>query len=757
MNRNYRGRIGTIVNKFDIVPALDYHKKNDKKMWEYREYPEYDINFICISKDGTLGEIWKVGDLFIGLPSSDGKEIINEGKSPEESKWKRETPPPEFRKLWNKYKREMASEKNAVRRTTIRENFIAERDKLMETYADFIKIEDDKREHGIFIKIDKEIHYLTGEYWMFLSHYYLTESAMYGYFRVVAMEALWHWEAVRADSRVWGEIRGKGRRTSWSVESASIALNAFTITKFAEIPIVSERKDLAEKLFKGKIVNSFGYYPIYFKPIIPLPNQNVSSNLEIQQETDEAETSVIDYYPTKSTAYDSTKVKNVSINDEIGKWENESLSDFIVRHMRCHTEGGATARFGSTAGAYSGGGGEEFEVEFKAGDATKRNDLGRTSNGLVSFFIDICYTMTQPRSYFDQWGYSIVHDPVEPIQNENGEWLEIGAITDWQTTHDTYKKEGKKKKLNAFLRDMPRTVEHMFRDEGGIHNDFDTTNLNNHDEFLSSIPEEEMDKIIHRGNLVWTGAEYDSDVRWMPNENGRIETTWIPPKDLQNKHSKRQFYGKTLKFPDNNHIGAFGIDSYDISQTVDKVGSNGAIVGMSKFNLTGCPQKSFFLKYLHRPDKETDFYDDAIKICHFFGMYALIENNKPKILDHFTKCGYRGYSMTRPDKKWRDLSQPEKDNGGVPASKEFNKDVASLLKDYIVDYIGQNLDKDCYCYFLDMIKEWKKFNVNKRQKFDLSVACQLALMATQYKVKQRKTVNIGNESSQGISLSDFSA
>lgn len=756
MNKNYRGRVGKLINTYDVIPPIIYHKKNDEKSWEYKEYPEYDDNFICISKDGTLGQIWKVGDLFIGLPSSKNKKIINEAKDPKDCKWERKAPPPEFRKLWNRYKRDMASEKNATRRTNIREKFISEKDELISKESEFVKEEYNKREHGVFIKIDKETHYLTGEYWMFLSHYYLTESAMYGYFRVVAMEALWHWEAVRADSRAWGEIRGKGRRTSWSVESASIALNVFTITKFAEIPIVSERKDLAEKLFKGKIVNSFGYYPIYFKPIIPLPNINPSSSLEIQQETDEAETSVIDFYPTKETAYDSTKVKNVSINDEIGKWKDESLSEFVVRHMRCHTEGGATARFGSTAGAYAGGGGEEFEVEFLAGDATKRNSLGRTSNGLISFFIDVCYTMTQPRSYFDEWGYSVVHDPVKPILNESGKWLEIGAITDWNTTHDTYKKEGKKKKLNAFLRDMPRTVEHMFRDEGGVHNDFDITNLNNHDEFLSAIPEEEIKKIIHRGNLVWTGEEYNSDVRWIPNEQGRIETTWLPSKEQQNLSTKKAFYGNTLDFPENNHIGAFGIDSYDISQTVDRVGSNGAIVGFSKYNMVGCPQKSFFLKYLHRPDKETDFYDDAIKICKFFSMYALIESNKPQILKHFKNNGFRGYSMTRQDKKWKDLSDFERDYGGVPASKEFNKDVASLLKDHIIDYIGQNLDKDCHCYFIEMIKEWKKFNVNKRQKFDLSVACQLALMATQYKVKQRQTVNINNDQNN-ISISDFGA
>ena len=259
---SYRGRIGEKINPFSIINNKTYHKKNSENSWEYKEYPEFDINFICISKDGTLGEIWKVGDLYLGLPSQtvkglkkyiseDGEEIleyfdkkiINEGLEPEQCVWKREQPPKEFNKLWIRYKSEMNREKNGIKRSAIRESFIEDRDKLIEENQDFVDSQYHKRKYGIFIKIDKEVHYLSGENWLFLQDYYLTESNMYGYYRVVAMESYWHWEGCRADSRVWGEMRGKGRRTSWSVESASMAINEATITKYAEIQIVSERKE----------------------------------------------------------------------------------------------------------------------------------------------------------------------------------------------------------------------------------------------------------------------------------------------------------------------------------------------------------------------------------------------------------------------------------------------------------------------------------------------------------------------------------
>ena len=756
VNKDYRGRISEKIDIHSIVPKDVYDKKNKEKSWHYGEHIKFDINFIVISKDGTLGEIYKVGDLLIGLPSSQGKEIANLNKNPDKAKWKRTPPPEEFNQLWIKYKRDMNRYKTGGKRLEIREQFLEERESLADKHADFIASEHHKREHGMFIKIDEDIHYLTGDNWMFLQHYYLTESNMYPYFRVTAMETFWHWEAVRADTRVWGEIRGKARRTSWSVESASIALNVFTITKYAEIPIVSERKDLAKKLFSGKIVNSFKYYPIYFKPLIELPNDSPKSSLEIIFETDQNENSIIDYYPTKSTAYDSLKVKNVSINDEIGKWENESLTEFIARHSRCHTEGNATGRFGSTAGEYSGGGGAEFEAEFLKADASKRNKIGRTENGLVSLFVDVCYSMTQPISYFDEWGYAIVHDPIEPIKNESGQIIEFGAISDWDITFETLKKQGKKTSLNAFLRDMPRNIEHMFRNEGGKVNDFDMDNLNNHSDFLNQIPEEELnEKIIFRGNLRWEGEKYNSKVVWMPNPRGKFFTTWIPNPEDQNKSVKRLFHGMNIQMPDNVAIGCLGVDSYDIIGAGDGQGSDGAICGYTKFNMLGAPANSFFLTYKERPEKRDDFYDDVIMCCVFFGMFANIESNKSRILEYIKEKGFTGYVLRRQDKKWKDLKEHEREWGGLPSSTEVIADQASLLKDFIVDHVGQNLETDCKVYFLPLIEEWKKFNLSKRKEFDLAVASGFAIMGAQASVRQRKTAQV--QEKKGLSFADFSA
>ena len=45
-----------------------------------------------------------------------------------------------------------------------------------------------------------------------------------------------------------------------------------------------------------------------------------------------------------------------------------------------------------------------------------------------------------------------------------------------------------------------------------------------------------------------------------------------------------------IKYPGNEHSGAFGCDSYDISGTTDGQGSKGALHGLTKFSMEEIPR-----------------------------------------------------------------------------------------------------------------------------------------------------------------------
>jgi len=753
VDKEYRDIIATKIDVTDIIPKSVYSRKNKDKSWAYKKYPEFDKNFICISKDGTLGEIWRVGGLLLGMPSSEGKEILNIDVSSDDAVWNRTKIPKDFILLERTYRRDMRQTKG-IKRNGIRKKYVEDREVLIDKHQDFVNKEFHRRKYGLFVKIDEDIIYITGENYMFLNYYYLTEDKIYPNFRITATHTWWHWEGVVADKDSWGELRLKSRRVAWTVEACSIALNTFSRMTYAEIPVVSETDRLAGKLFASKIVNPFKYYPTYFIPLIEKPNDKSTTKLEITFETDEQEISNISVYPTKDVAYDSTKAL-FGINDEVGKYTNTTFTTFRGNHRDCYFKGltkvVGKGKFGSTAGSFANGG-ESFKYEFENADPLDRDKLGRTKTGLVALFVDDCYTSA---GFFDKWGYPIVYDPKQPILNENNEYVEFGSITIWNMTSDE-KKKGKKSDYNNYLRQHPRTPEHAFRDEGGVNNDFDIDNLNDHYDYLNALSDGQKSEIIFRGNLEWKGEPYNSDVVWIPNTKGRIKTTWIPETKLQNKYMMANFHGKKVKSPSNSYIGAFGVDSYDmLGNTKDGNGSDGAIVGYSKFNMTGAPTNSFFLIYKERPKKRDDFYDDVIKICQFFGMYALVESNKARLLEYMYDNGYTGYSLRRPDKKWKDLNDQEKLWGGIPSSKEVIGDQASGLQDYILDYIGQNLDKDCKVYFIELISEWIKFNINKRKEFDLGVASGMAKMGAQYLPPKRKYFEGVNTNS--VSLSSFSA
>ena len=112
-------------------------------------------------------------------------------------------------------------------------------------------------------------------------------------------------------------------------------------------------------------------------------------------------------------------------------------------------------------------------------------------------------------------------------------------------------------------------------------------------------------------------------------------------------------------------------------------------------------------------------------------MPILAENNKPRLLYHFKRRGYRGYSMNRPDKVWNNLSTAEKEIGGMPNSSEDIKQAhAAAIESYINDHVGL-LDDGVYgaMYFDRTLEDWARFNISNRTKFDAAISSGLAIMA----------------------------
>ena len=194
--------------------------------------------------------------------------------------------------------------------------------------------------------------------------------------------------------------------------------------------------------------------------------------------------------------------------------------------------------------------------------------------------------------------------------------------------------------------------------------------------------------------------------------------------------------------------------SYDISGVVVGKGSNGALHGMTKFNMDNAPSNHFFLEYIARPQTAEIFFEEVLMACVFYGMPILAENNKPRLLYHFKNRGYRGFSMNRPDKTYNKLSKTEKELGGIPnTSEDVKQSHAAAIESYIEKHVGldfseeyRNPEEMGEVYFSKTLEDWAKFDITNRTKFDAAISSGLAIMANQKHLytpsKQKSKISI---------------
>jgi hypothetical protein len=409
------------------------------------------------------------------------------------------------------------------------------------------------------------------------------------------------------------------------------------------------------------------------------------------------------------------------VHDESGKWERPDniLNNWRVTKtcLRLGSRIVGKCMMGSTSNALDKGG-DNFKKLYYASDVTKRNRNGQTKSGLYSLFIPMEWNY---EGFIDEYGVPVFTTPDTDVFAPDGELIDVGVIDSWQNEVDGLKDD--QDALNEFYRQFPRTEEHAFRDETK-NSIFNLVKIYEQIDYNEGIGN---DAVISKGNFQWVNGVKDTQVIFYPDPKGRFNISWVPPVHLQNKIVSKN----GIKYPGNEHIGAFGCDSYDISGTVDGRGSNGALHGLTKFSMEEAPSSSFFLEYIARPQTAEIFFEDVLMALVFYGMPLLAENNKPRLLYYLRRRGYRGYSMNRPDKVWNKLSATEKEIGGIPNSSEDIKQAhAAAIEMYIQDKVGLQTNGNYgKMYFNRTLNDWARFDINKRTKFDAAISSGLAIMA----------------------------
>jgi hypothetical protein len=582
--------------------------------------------------------------------------------------------------------------------------------------------------------------YITGSHYMYLQ--WTKIDIGLPDFREANRIFYMHWEACKADKRSFGNCYLKIRRSGFSYMGSEECANIGTITKDSRIGILSKTGADAKKMFTDKVVPISNNYPFFFKPVqdgmdkpktelayrVPASKITKRNMYEEDAEIVEGLDTTIDWKNTGDNSYDGEKLK-LLVHDESGKWErpNNILNNWRITKtcLRLGSKIIGKCMMGSTSNALEKGG-DNFKKLYYDSDAKKRNSNGQSKSGLYSLFIPMEWNM---EGFIDLYGMPVFENPKTPVMGIDGEMITQGAINYWQNEVDSLKSDADA--LNEFYRQFPRTESHAFRDESK-QSLFNLTKIYQQIDYNDSLIK---DHFLTKGSFSWKNGIKDTEVIFSPNSSGRFIISWTPNKNLQNNIITKN----GLRYPGNEHIGAFGCDSYDISGTVGGGASNGALHGLTKFHMDEAPINEFFLEYVARPQTAEMFFEDVLMACVFYGMPILIENNKPRLLYHFKNRGYRGYSINRPDKAYNKLSITEKELGGMPNSSEDVKQAhAAAIESYIEKYVGFDMegnfrdsDEIGSMYFIRTLEDWARFDINNRTKFDASISSGLAIMATQ--------------------------
>ena len=689
------------------IPESTINRLNAKKSWEYGYNKEYDL--IIISKTGQIGEVYEVQNLRFALPKAPSS------LPKKQNKWVPEEYPEDLKKIksifeWEKYPKSFRAK-----------------------WLPYIDEQFDKREIGHWFMNNGVPTYICGNHWMYLQ--WTKIDVGLADFREANRIFFLFWEACVADDRCYGIDYVKIRRSGFSFMGANDLTNTATISSDSRLGILSKTGADAKSLFSDKVVPISNNYPFFFKPIqagmdkpktelaYRVPASKITrkslDRVDDRRDIEGLDTS-IDWKSTGNNSYDGEKLLRL-LHDESGKWEkpNNVKENWRVTKtcLRLGRKIIGKCMMGSTVNPLDKGG-QEFKDMYEDSDVTQRNKNGQTKSGLYSLFIPMEWNT---EGFIDEYGMPVLRTPEKPVMGVDGVYIEQGVIDFWENEAEGLKND--QDALNEFYRQFPRKIEHAFRDSSK-NSLFTLQKIYEQIDYNDGIV---VGHSVTRGNFQWENGIKDTTVRFTPSANGRFYVSWIPERELQNN---KKIKGGML-VPGNEHIGAFGCDSYDISGTVDGRGSKGALHGLTKMHMDNAPTNMFFLEYVSRPPTAEIFFEDVLMAIVFYGMPILAENNKPRLLYHLKRRGYRGYSMNRPDKTYNNLGKSEKEVGGIPSSgTDMIQAHAAAIETYINDYVGLLADGSYgNMYFNRTLQNWAKYDITNRTFFDATISSGFAIMA----------------------------
>jgi len=740
-------------NKVELK-ITDKDKKilNNLKSWSYGYNKEHDV--VIISKDGTLGEVYEIEGLKIGLPEMPNKKyIVNHEKIDSQQKFYRDKKPAEL-------------EYNSIDAITSKFTGTAQKkqdqidsylEKLFKKHQSYIDEQYKNREQGVWIYLKGLPIYMTGTYWFGIQ--WVREIAEHPNFRVIQSELMIFWEACKADRRCFGMQYVKNRRMGASLLAIFEMLEAATLHEDKLLGMISKKGDDASKIFR-RYITAFKRLPSFFRPVwdgTNTPKKKLNLEETTKRKSVGASVSMgnglgtmVEWHNTDINAMDGDAIFR-SLLDESGKYPKDvPFSKYWPIVKTSHRKGviiTGKSMVVSTVNSLKKGG-SEYKKIWDQSDCRERDLNAQTKSGLYRIFVPSKYCL---EGMFDEYGFSILEDPKKPVKTDEGVYVETGAISFLANSIEALKNDPED--LNEFMRQNPDTVQDAFRNESGecefneikLDEQIEHNKWELEDTYNSESGAWKGNAGVERGNLSWVDGIRFGTVRWNPDpEKGRffIKLGCHPPKEFRNKYEMvRKNGGILANSPLAEHIGTFGVDPYNRSKNADGRGSNGAIILKTKTHTCeSLPNNAQILEYIDRPKKVEQFFEDVIMASIYYSIPFLSELSNERFLANIKEWGFRHFSMNNPFKKgWSSLSPTEQEFGGAPqqdtkigeaqfyATEAYIEDQIGVARDNSNRLMGEMGDMP----FTRTLYQYKEVDTSNRTKFDAYIGASLADVGNQ--------------------------
>jgi len=607
------------------------------------------------------------------------RDIFKRSSKKENQYWERPLPPDNYE---TKRKKEIAAQK------TNAEYYNPE----LQNYRNQ---EWDRRLNGFWFYNNGVPTYVTGLHYFYLVHWKIDVG--YPHFRITDLQFFYFLEYVMQDPNSLGMIEVTKRRQGKTMRAGAFLFELTSRSKNKNAGIQSKTfEDAKENVFAKGVIMPFKYLPDFFIPIYDTEKGQTpkgelrffktnkrGANDDIFLEKIELESSIT-FKSADKFAYDGMKLHRY-LADEAGKTKNVDVYDRhqVVQFCLQQEEHIIGKALYTTTVEEMEDGGASFKELWKASDQETIDGNGRTKSGLYQYFMPAYKTL-----FYDQYGFADEEKAKEYYLNARA------ALQD------------DKRALASYIRKNPFTIQEAFFSEADSCL-YDALAINKQLETIAWVDEKEL---YLRGEFVWDKGIRDSRVVFKETSNGKFLVNRKLNVLEDFNYNDVQEYG-TKKAPKNSAKFAMGVDPFDHSIITSK-GSDGACYVFRRYDATDELSETFLVEYLNRPDTAEIFYEDMIKLAHFFSCQTLIEDQKIGLIKYFEARGYERFLFRIPGSA----------KYGISASQKTHQQIAEQTE----IYISENLHK---VNFKNLLEDWLAFDIKNTTKFDAAMSSGYTLIA----------------------------